>query len=179
MVLCVKACHGRWCGPGPAGAIRTMSWAEPGPAESFENEIDRAGPGREILKFDKPGRGKNFGKLMGRAGPRPTRCGLCVGRFAQRNRRSTCFHRSVKAAAHDAHETAHEILAGAAHDMWCDVKYNTAVIAINLPSACGWLRMWGMSQLEKGDKTRVEIEAKLFSHRASLPPRNNNCYYYC
>ena len=47
---------------------------------------------------------------MGRAGPRPMRCGLYMGRSAEPMRRPTSFHRPARAAA---------------HEMWC-----TAVAAI-------------------------------------------------
>eukprot|EP00904_Undaria_pinnatifida_P011037 jgi/Undpi1/7063/HiC_scaffold_21.g09537.m1 len=47
-------------------------------------------------------------------------------------------YRSVKAAAHDAHETAHEILAGAAHDMcaklWASAQNDAGELRIEVPS---------------------------------------------
>ena len=76
---------------------------------------------------------------MGRAGPRPMRCGLYMGRSALPMRRPTCFHGPVRVAAHEMCTTAstipgttitsilpvrrptcfHRPARAAAHEMWC------------------------------------------------------------
>ena len=68
---------------------------------------------------------------MGRAGPRPRRCRLYIGRSAQHMRRPTSFHRPARAAA---------------HDMWCAVAakictMKKAILPMRWPTRfCGLAR---------------------------------------
>ena len=85
-----RACNGPKVRAGPG---RSEKIHGPGRAGSriFENMMGRAGSGR----------GPSTQTLMGRAGPRPMRCALYMGRSAEPLRWPTSFHRPTRAAVYE------------------------------------------------------------------------------
>ena len=82
-----------------------------------------------------PGRSPSSEKLMGRAGPRPMRCELCMARSARPTRRPMCFDGPARTTAHemctiDTTSTTSTVpmrpptcfdgpARAVAHEMWC------------------------------------------------------------
>ena len=83
-------------------------WAGLGRTESFQTLIGRAALRPVVSKFDGRGRvaAHRLEILIGRAGPRPKRFGLYMGRPAESIRRPIRFHGPARAAA---------------YEMWCTV----------------------------------------------------------